>query len=89
MIKMNNKATTVIFHNDGTTTTFKDQQQIEEPERSWICFYFDFLIEQGIDLTDVQFKMPNGHIVKGSKEENGDYVWSTECEPFVYKLEVE
>jgi hypothetical protein len=66
---------TIVFSDDGTTMAYsEDGERNFEIERSWICLYFDFLAERGIDLSKVKFEMPHGRTIKAKNYDN-EYTW--------------
>jgi hypothetical protein len=68
--------TEVQFFNNGNTAVIDyNGGQVSELQKSWLLFYVDFLVEQGIDPTEVNFSMPCGGYAIVVKTKSG-YNWS-------------
>lgn len=50
----------IIFHDNGNTSVFEDNEQVPRLQKSWLLVFADFLKANGVDPTEVEITLSSG-----------------------------
>ena len=70
------KQVNVIFFSNGNTAVYENQEQIPELQKSWLLNFIEFLENNGVDVLNSTYELPQGK-AKLFKTEEG-YNWMFE-----------
>lgn len=61
----------IIFYSNGNVAVFRNNEQVPILQKSWFMLFVGFLVNVGLDPTQIDFILPDGKKAKISKTEKG------------------